>query len=57
MKKTLFSIVTNGTTRIFTDSKYHNLSEVVYSHNLQREVTSLALFFAIPWLSFYLDSP
>lgn len=28
--KATFSIVTNGTTRIFTDSKYHNLSEDVY---------------------------
>ena len=25
-----FKIVTNGTTRIFTDSKYHNLSKDVY---------------------------
>ncbi|MFZ3301514.1 MAG: hypothetical protein WA152_02255 [Microgenomates group bacterium] len=25
-----FKIITNGTTRIFTDSKYHNLSDVVY---------------------------
>lgn len=25
-----FKIITNGTTRIFTDSKYHNLSDNVY---------------------------
>lgn len=26
----MFKIITNGTTRIFTDSKYHNLSNDVY---------------------------
>jgi len=29
-KKAAFAIFTNGTFRIFTDSKYHNLSEDVY---------------------------
>ena len=51
-----FKIVTNGTTRIFTDSKYHNLSKDVYI-TPQNPNTIIVKKADIKWSDFFKTLP
>lgn len=51
-----FKIITNGTTRIFTDSKYHNLSKDVYITS-QNPNTIVVKKSDIKWSDFFKTLP
>ncbi len=51
-----FKIITNGTTRIFTDSKYHNLSKDVYVTS-QNPNTIVVKKTGIKWSDFFKTLP
>lgn len=56
VKKANFKIITNGTTRIFTDSKYHNQNEYVFIEKIDPSIVIVKKE-NIKWSDFFNSLP